>query len=280
MKLGIVTDSTSDLPPDLTEKHKIEVVPAILVLEGESYADGAGISRQDFYERLPAMRSSPTTAAPSIGEFASRFEKLFQEGAEHIICIHAASQLTTIINSARLASRDFPGRVTVLDSGSLSLGLGFQVLAAAETAEKTGSLESTLSAVQSTRERTIIRASLDTMEYLKRSGRVPHAVAALGGILNIKPFVALKAGLVKPLGAARTTRQGNQRTLEMLLECGKLERLAVLHTNAPERASWVYDNFMQISPQNAPPDVLHLIVTTVIGTHIGPNGVGFAAVKA
>ncbi len=280
MKIGIVTDSTSDLTPELIQQHGIEVIPAILIVDGQAYADGAGIAREDFYQRLPGMRTSPTTAAPSIGEFAARFEKLFEVGNEHIVCVHAAGQLTTIINSARLAARDFPGRITVLDSGSLSLGLGFQALAAAEVAQKNGSLEATLQAIHSTRERTITRASLDTMEYIKRSGRVPHAVAALGEILNIKPLVALKAGILKPLGATRTTKQGNERTLEMLLESGKLERLAVLHTNAPGRAHWLYDNFMQTAPQNAPPGILQLIVTTVIGTHIGPNGVGFVAVKA
>jgi len=136
MKLGIVTDSTSDLPQFLVEEHGIEVVPSILILEGKEYADGIGISREEFYKRLPSLRTPPTTAAPSIGEFSTRYQRLFESGCDHIISIHAASQLTTIINTAQQAAQEFPGRVTCVDSGSLSMGLGFQALAAAEMAEE------------------------------------------------------------------------------------------------------------------------------------------------
>ena len=226
------------------------------------------------------MTSTPSTAAPSIGEFAAMFGKMLANGKEHIISIHAAGELTTIVNSARLAARDFPDKVTVLDSGSLSLGLGFQVLAAAEAAAKGLALDEVLYAIHSARERIVVRASLDTMEYLKRSGRVPGAVATLGGMLSIKPIVALYDGLVKPLGAARTTTQGNQRILDMLLECGPLEKLVILHTNAEERAKWLLDALMQTAPHNAPREILTLMVTTVIGTHVGPRGLGFAALKA
>src|SRR5512141_643398 len=116
MKLGIVTDSTSDLPPYLVEDHGIEVIPTILILEGKEYADGAGISREEFYRRLPALHPSPTTAAPSIGEFLTRYQKLLTAGCEHVVSIHAASQLTTIINSARQAAQEYPGQVTCVDS--------------------------------------------------------------------------------------------------------------------------------------------------------------------
>lgn len=279
MRIGFVTDSTADLPQDLLEQHAIEVTPAILVLEGKPYADGKGISRTDFYKRLPDMPSPPTTAAPSVGEFITLYERILSRGAEHIISIHAAGELTTIVNSARLAAQELPNRVTVLDSGSLSLGLGFQVLAGSEAAAQGASLPQALAAIQSARERMVVRASLDTMEYLKRSGRVPGAVAALGGLLNIKPVVALADGLVKPLGAARTTAQGNQRILDMLLTCGPLEKLAILHTNAEDRAKWLLDALMQTAPQNAPREIRTLMVTTVIGTHVGPHGLGFAALK-
>lgn len=280
MNIGFVTDSTADLPLDLLEKHAIEVMPAVLVLEGQSYADGRGISRADFYTRLPSMNSAPTTAAPSVGEFSALYERMLSGGCDHVISIHAAGELTTIVNSARLAAQDFPGRVTVLDSGSLSLGLGFQVLSGAEKAAAATTLEATLAAIQTARERVEVRAALDTMEYLKRSGRVPGAVAALGGLLSIKPVVALKEGIVKPLGAARTTAQGNQRILDMLLACGPLEKLAILHTNAEDRAKWLLDALMQTAPQNAPREILTLMVTTVIGTHVGPRGLGFAALKS
>jgi DegV family protein with EDD domain len=277
MKLGIVTDSTSDLPKNLIEQYEIEVVPTILVLEGKEYADGVGISRNDFYARLPSLQTSPTTAAPSIGEFSARYDSLFSRGCDHILSIHAAGKLTTIINSARQAAEDYPQRITIIDSLSLSLGLGFQVLAAAEAAEN--GLQVALDAVESTRKRLIIHAALDTMENLKRSGRVPGAVAALGSLLSIKPVIELIDGDVKAIGAVRTTKQANERILNLLLQGGDLERLAILHTGAEQRAKDFLNTLMQQASQSVPRDILLVNVTSVIGTHVGPNGLGFASVR-
>ena len=280
MKLGIVTDSTSDLPQQIIDEHEIEVVPAVLVLDGQSYADGKGISREEYYTRLPDMKQPPTTASPSTGDFAERFQKLFDAGCDHILSIHAAVELTAIVSVARLAAHDFRERITVLDSGSLSLGLGFQVLAAVQAKLDNLSLEGILEAIRSTRQRTKVIAALDTMEYLRRSGRVPGAVAALGGLLRIKPVVELLNGEVKPISAVRTTRQAGERIYNALRELGPLERLAILHTNAEQRARQLLDELMQTVSQAIPRDILMVNVTTVIGTHVGPNGLGFAAVKA
>ena len=117
MKIGIVTDSTSDLPAYLVEEYNIQVVPTILVLEGKEYLDGTEISREDFYTRLPSFLTSPTTAAPSIGDFTTPYETLLSQGCEHIISIHSASQLTTIVDVARQAAKEFPDKVTCIGIG-------------------------------------------------------------------------------------------------------------------------------------------------------------------
>jgi fatty acid kinase fatty acid binding subunit len=276
MKLGIVTDSTSDLPQTLVEQHGIEVVPSILILDGNEYADGWGISRPEFYKRLPGFKSLPTTAAPSIGEFTLRYQRLFDQGCDHILSIHAAGSLTSIISAARQAAQEFSNRITVVDSLSLSLGLGFQALAAAEAAQQ--GLEAALSAIQSTRERLHVYAALDTMESLRRSGRVPGAVAVLGGLLSIKPLVELRGSEVKAVGAVRTTSQANDRMLGLLLGRGALERLAILHTGADGRARQFLNAALQAASQSLPRDIWMVNVTPVIGAHVGPNGLGFAAV--
>jgi len=277
MKIGIVTDSTSDLPAYLVEEHNIQVVPTILILDGREYADGIGITREEFYTRLPSLRIPPTTAAPSIGDFATPYETLLSSGCDHIISIHSANQLTTIINAARQAAKEFPDKVTCIDSGSLSMGLGFQVVAAAEEAEF--GLKPALDAIESTRKRLQVSAALDTMEYLRRSGRVPVAVAALGGILSIKPMIELVDGEVKAIGAVRTTKQADERILKFLLERGELQRLAIMHTNAELRARNLLNEMMSRARQSVPRDILFVNVTAVIGTHLGPNGLGFAAVR-
>jgi len=277
MKIGIVTDSTSDLPAYLVEQHNIQIVPTILILDGKEYADGTGISREDFYTRLPELHTPPTTAAPSIRDFTTPYETLFSQGCDHIISIHPANQLTTIINAAYQAAQEFPGKVTCVDSGSLSLGLGFQALAAIEEAEL--GLKPALDAIDSTRKRLQLSAVLDTMEYLKRSGRVPGAVAALGGLLSIKPMIELVDGEVKAIGAVRTTKQADERILKLLLEKGELQRLAILHTNAEPRARNLLNEMMTQARQPVPRDILFVNVTAVIGAHLGPNGLGFAAVR-
>ena len=277
MKLGIVTDSTCDIPRFLVEQHELEVIPCILVMDGTEYVDGQDLTREEFYEQLPALQRQPTTAAPSIGDFASRYESLLSRGCDHILSIHAAGALTSILNIARQASGDFPGRVTCVDSTSLSLGLGFQVLAAAEAAEM--GLQAALHAVGSTRQRLHVSAALDTMEYLKRSGRVPATVAMLGSMLSIKPLIELTNAEVKAMGAVRTTHQANERMLKFLLDGGALERLAILHTSAEPRAKAFLGELMQRASQSVPRDILMVNVTTVIGTHVGPNGLGFAAVR-
>jgi len=275
MKIGIVTDSTCDLPHYFIEQHDLEVIPSILVLDGKEYADGIGLSRDDFYKRLPSAPA--TTAAPSMGEFSTRYDSLLRRGCDHILSIHAAGKLTSILNIARQAAKDFGDRITTIDSASLSLGLGFQVLAAAEAAEL--GLQAALDAIESTRKRLHVFAALDTMNNLRRSGRVPAAVAILGGMLNIKPMIELTNGEVKAVAAVRTTKQANERMLNFLLQLGPLERLAVLHTGTEARAREFLNAVMQKASQSVPRDILMVNVTPVIGTHVGPNGLGFASVR-
>ncbi len=277
MKIGVVTDSTSDIPAYLAEELEISVIPTILVIDGKEYLDGIGITREEFYTRLPSMKTPPTTAAPSIGDFAKVYDLLFSQGCDSIVSIHAASQLTTIVNVARQAAKDFPDKVVCIDSGSLTLGLGFQVIAAAENAGL--GLKAVLGAIESTRRRLQISAALDTMEYLKRSGRVPKVVAALGGMLSIKPMIELLDGEVKPIGAVRVTNQADERVLDALLKQGELERLAILHTNAEPRAKKLLDAVMERARKSMPRDILMVNVTAVIGAHLGPNGIGFAAIR-
>jgi DegV family protein with EDD domain len=281
MKIGLVTDSPSDFPADLAIRYGVEVIPAILVIEGKEYVDGLDITREAFYTRLPSLRSAPTTAAPSPADFAARYQKLLAAGCEQIISIHTAEKLTSLPNFARNAARDFDGRVTVVESGSLTLGTGFQVLAAAEAIEKGLELEPVLEVIQSTRERIRVGAALDTMEYLRRSGRVPAAITAIGGLLSIKPVVELREGAVRPISAARTTRHAAEALLDFLLSLGPLEQLAVLHTNAEPRARDFLRALLESDArQRIPREIRTVNVTSLIGTHIGPNGLGFAAVKA
>jgi fatty acid kinase fatty acid binding subunit len=278
MKLGILTDSTCDLPAHALDEFEIEVVPAVIIIEGRPHLDGKDITREQFYTRLPSLRTAPTTAMPAPGEFATAMQRLFDQGCTDILALHAASQLTGIINGSRLAAADFDGHVTVHDSGSLTLGLGFQVIAAAQAAANGAGPDEALAAAQSVRKRLYIRAVLDTLDYVRRSGRVPGLIGALGGLLRIKPYIALEEGEVRAGGAVRTTAHGTEKVYEGLQQLGDLESLAILHTNAEARARGLLDRLMRARRMSLPREILIVNVTPAIGTHVGPNGLGFAAV--
>src|SRR5512135_2638259 len=128
MKIGFVSDSTSDIPVDLAEQLGIEIVPAVVNIDGKCYLDGVDISREDYYLKLPGFTHLPTTSTPSVGSFQDRYEKLLKAGVDFIISIHPPSTLSGIFNAARLAAQPFDGRIKVLDSGQVSLGLGYQVI--------------------------------------------------------------------------------------------------------------------------------------------------------
>lgn len=279
MPIGIVTDSTADLPPVLIERLGIEIVPALLILDGQEYIDGVNISRQEFYERLPTLQRV-STASPSAGAFRSAYQRLFERGCTHIVSIHVAASLSGIYNAARLAAQEFADRVSVIDSGQLSFGLGLQVLAAAETALRPGvRLEDVVQAILSTRNRLWVKAALDTMEYLRRSGRVPAAVAMLGGILHIRPLIELRDGVVKAIGMVRTTAQADEWLAKDLHSLPRLERLAILHTGAEARAQRFMERMSQELGANWPAESWLINVTSVIGAHLGPNGLGYAALR-
>jgi DegV family protein with EDD domain len=274
MRIGLVTDSTADIPADVQEQYGIEVVPALINIDGRSYEDGREISREEFYTRLPGMKPPPTTSAPSVGAFQEKYEKLLLKGVEAVISIHAANTLSGIFNGARLAAQEFGERVKVIDSGQLSLGIGFQVLAAAEGIACGAILDEILPIVDSIQQRVRVMALLESLEYIRRSGRVSWAKAMLGSLLHIQPLVEVRYGIVHRLGQARTRLQGVARLMETLNSFGPVERLAILHTNAEAAARQLLQEVQGRVPMM--PFVVN--VTTAIGTHVGPNGLGFAAV--
>lgn len=278
MRLGLVTDSTSDLPGSLVDAHGIAVVPCVLVIGDQQYRDGEGISRAEFYARLPDLKPPPTTAAPSIGDFAERYQRLLDSGCEHVLSIHATGALTSIVDSARQAALEFGPRLTVLDSHSLSLGLGFQVLAAAEAADQ--GLEAALAAAESTRRRLQLFAVLDTLRYARQSGRLPPALSLLGGLMHVKPMIELRDGEIVTVGAMRTLQQAGERMRFVFRSGSPFERLAILHAAGEQRARAFLNGLMHESSQMLPRDILMVNVTTVVGTHVGPNAFGFAGIRS
>jgi len=274
LSIAIVTDSTSDIPGNLLSRFNIHQIPVILTLDDQTYQDGFDLSREIFYNQLPDMPNLPTTGAPSVGSFQNLYEKLLYQGHTNIISIHAASNLSGICNAARLAARDFHHRIHVFDSQQLSMGLGYQVLAAARAAAEQMPLEKIVSSLHDLQQKLRVFALLDSFKYIHRSGRVSWAKARLGSLLDIKPMVELKSGSVIQRGVARARSQGVKLLTGTLEKFGELAELTILHTNAEEEGRML----QKIFSSQVPEFPLLVNVTTIIGTHVGPNGLGFAAV--
>lgn len=274
MKIALVTDSTADIPDEIIHRYQINVVPNVLVIDGISLEEGVDISREEFYNRLPQMQNLPTTSTASSGKYLELYERLLNSGIEHILSIHVSSKLSGIYNAASAAAEAFSERVRVIDSQQITLGLGFQVIAAAESIARGFGVEEILRIIDDVRERALVVAMLDTLEYVARSGRVSWARARIGNLLRVKPFIKVISGEVLRFGDARTRQRGIERLKEILLDLGPLERLGILHSNAESDAR----EFMQELDIKLPTTVFLVNVTTVIGVHVGPNGLGFATV--
>lgn len=271
MSIRVVTDSSCDLPRSLVDALRIEIVPLTIRFGDEELVDRDELSTDEFWQRLEQTKALPETAAPSAGAFEAKFRELLARGATGIVCINLSSHLSATMQAAQVAAAavaaDIP--VQVIDSQSASMGLGNLCLTAARRAADGDSLESIVHEVVNRRDRTKLFATLDTLEFLKRGGRVGNARALLGTVLSIKPVVELRDGVVEEAGKVRT-RSKALKLLAAKASEGKIEHLAVLHGNAPD-----LDELLELlEPVFPRDDIITGVVGPVIGTHAGPRVVG------
>jgi DegV family protein with EDD domain len=276
MAIRIATDSTCDLPEEIIRRHGITVIPLHIQAGGATYRDGVDLTRREFYEKLPVFRPAATTAVPGPDVFRAAYERLAAEGATEVLSIHISEKLSGMVNVARQAGKEIAAvPVTVFDSRQLSLGMGYEVLTAAEMAAAGHAMAEILAALEQQIARTHVFAALDTLEFLQRSGRMNFALAALGTLLQIKPFLKMYDG--NPTAERVRTRSGAmKRLIELLLEFGPYEKAAILHSAAAERARELLEEIRNLLPAG---DIWMEEINPVIGTHIGPGVIGFACIS-
>lgn len=276
MSIKIVTDSTCDLPQSVIADLGITVVPLFINFGDRGYRDGVDISRAEFYGRLPQSNPLPTTAAPGHEVFKQAYEQLAQAGATEILSIHISESLSATLNVAKVAAQETTSvRVTAFDSRQLSLGTGFVVEEAARAARDSCSMAEIIERVNGLIPRIHVFAALDTMEFLKRSGRVSSIVAGLGGLLQVKPILKMYDGKADS-DRVRTRSRAIGQLVNLLSQCSPLERVAMVHTHAAGRAEEIRQ---LVEPMLPDKNIWSLDITPVIGTHIGPGAVGFACVS-
>jgi DegV family protein with EDD domain len=277
MTVRIVTDSTCDLPSEVISRYGIWVIPLYIHVGKESYLDGVDITREEYYRRLPDFYHHPTTAAPSPEKFRAVFNTLADEGATQVLSIHISSALSAVMDVARLAASEVTSLlVNVFDSRQLSLGTGFLVETAARMAEQGCSVAEIVPVLNAQVKRTFVFAALDTMEFLKRSGRVNRIVAGLGSLLQVKPIMKMHDG-APSAERVRTSTRAMERLVQLLGEIGNTERVAIVHSNALQRVEELRYKASHLFPAQ---ESLAVNITPVIGTHTGPGAAGFAVLAA
>jgi DegV family protein with EDD domain len=276
MKIKVVTDSTCDLPAHIVEQYGIHVIPMYINFGEKSFQDGINITRQEFYTQLPHSDPFPTTAAPGIDQFVDSYRQLMEAGADEILSIHISSSLSAVMDVAQKAAEQFTDiPVTVYDSDQLSLGTGFQVLQAAKAVEEGLTVSEIVELLQEQSSRTYVYAALDTLEFLKRSGRMNGVMAGLGSLLQIKPILTMHKG-TPGAERVRTKERAIKRLLELADEIGELEELALVHTSTPDEADALWQRVNHLIPDLKSP--LSVDVTPVLGAHLGPGAVGLTLI--
>ena len=279
MTIRIVTDSTADLPESVAEQHGIVVLPAYVNIGEESYLDRVELSRPEFYEKLPSLPEPPTTAAPALGAFTEVYERLAAEGASEILSIHLSANLSGMLNAARLGAEATDAvQVTLFDSRQLSMGLGLLALAAAQDAAAGYTMEEMTGRLQKRVARTHVFGVLNTLEYLRRSGRVSWAAFGLGTLLRIKPLLHVYDGDVEMVERVRTRKRAVRRLVERVEALAPLERLVVLHTRNADGAAALSDKASHLFPAQSNLPAVEL--TPTIGAHLGPGALGLACLVA
>jgi len=267
----VVTDSACDLPEPLVDELGIEIVPLTIRFGAEELVDREELSNQEFWRRLAVASMLPETAAPSAGAFAARFGALADAGADGIVCINLSSRLSATMQAAQVASSSVGEQcpVEVVDSLTCSMGLGNLCLAAARRANEGAPLDEVVAEVTDRRDRTRLFGTLDTLEFLKKGGRVGNARALLGSMLSVKPVIEVADGVVEEAGKVRT-RSKALRMLAEKVHDQSVEEVAILHGAAPD-----LEEFLDLVEDVAPRDKIVVgDVGPVIGTHAGPGVLG------
>ena len=271
----IVTDSACDLPPDVVEQLGIEVVPLTIRFGDEELVDREELSASDFYAKMASSPHLPETAAPSPGRFEQAFQRLADDGASAIVCINLSAQLSATMQSAQTAAKALEGgpvQVRVIDSTTISGPLGNIVSSAAAEAADGRSLDDILAGIADRADRTRLFATLDTLENLKKGGRIGGAQALLGTLLSIKPLIEVSSGKVEEAGKQRTRRKAFVWLRDKLFEHGEVDQLTVCHGEAPD----VDDMIELLAPRYDREQLGLTTIGAVIGAHGGPRVVGLA----
>ena len=278
MAVKIVTDSTCDIARATVERLGITVVPAYVLFGEESFRQGVDINPTQFYARLTSSSQFPGTSQPTPGDFTEKLEPLVAEGHQ-VLCITIPRQLSGTYNSAAQAATQFDdGAVTIIDTGTASVGHMLEVIAAAEdAAAPDATLESVASAARTRAAQAYGYVAVDTLEYLQKGGRIGKAQAFMGSILKVKPILRVSGGEVMPIDRPRNQRRALQRLEELVREqAGSVSKLGVAYTTDAGPAEEMRNRLSDLAPAD---QTYTVQIGSAIGAHVGPGAVAISTLS-
>jgi DegV family protein with EDD domain len=271
MNIRVVTDSACDLPDDIVEKYGIEIVPLTIRFGDDEYVDRFELSVEEFYDKLATSEALPETAAPAPGQFQKAFEKLGGEGADGVVCVNISSGLSATMEAAQQAAKSVSGdlQVRVVDSQQVSGAIGRLCIEAAEAAAAGSDLDTIVAELEEKVPRTHVFGALNTLENLKKGGRIGNAQALLGNMLAIKPILQVQGGIVEEAAKQRTRKKALHWLRDKVVN-DPVEDLMVLNGLATD-----IDEFIDmLAPTYRREDLITGVIGPVIGTHAGPGVIG------
>ena len=277
--IRIVTDSTADLPKEI--RKRVTVVPLIISFSGEQFIDGLDISKQEFYERLVECTELHTTSQPSPLSFEGVFRDA-KKKRDKVICITLSSSLSGTYQSAKIAMDGYEDTVYLIDGKSAAIGTGILVEMALKMVDEGATAEKIVEKITAERENICVIAMLDTLEYLKKGGRISKLSAFAGGILSIKPVICIKNGEIEFLGKARGSKNGNNLLVKEIEKAGGVDftkPLLLGYTGLTDTLLLKYINDSSFLWSDHLDELRTVLVGSVIGTHIGPGGIAVAFFK-
>ncbi|MGA0274689.1 MAG: DegV family protein [Dehalococcoidia bacterium] len=279
MTIAVVTDSTSDLPPEIAKQHGIEVIPLNVHIGDDTFLDGQTITSDQMYRILPESKEIPTTSAPPVGKFVDVFTRLSKDH-DAIISIHISSKLSlTYISAVNAVSEmvDTGVDIRVVDTEQASMALGWTVVHVAEKIAAGASIDDAVEIAQKAATRASFVGMVDTLDYLVRGGRIGKARGFVGSLLRIKPILTLEEGEAHPVGRARNRKKGVAMLEQMVADASPLDKLSILYTTEPEAAQAIADEVANYAPDNKP---VVAQLGPVVGNYLGPGVLGLGLLRA
>jgi DegV family protein with EDD domain len=269
MTVKIVTDSVADLPPEVARELGTTVIPLVLRFGAETYRDGVDLTPDQFYQKLETSRAFPATSVPPPEAYVEAYDRLAEETGE-ILVLTVSARLSATHEVARQAIGKMKRkcRVEVVDSTTATMAEGFIAIKAARAAREGAELEEVMAVVQKNIPRANFLAAFDTLEYLRRGGRIGRAAAFLGSVLKVNPLITLKDGLVEPAGRTRSRARAIDRLYDFAAQYATIEEMAVCDTACPEDAAALVERLGALFPTER---IYRSKMTPVIGTHTGPG---------